>query len=289
MRSATVICLSVLLLSTPAVAEISSWAYQLQGYDKTDLEAISVDLLVVDVDELQRSKTTLDALKRNNKHVVSYLSVGEAESYRGYWQAHWKQRPPAWLDRENPNWAENYRVRYWTRDWRAIMTAAITRIAKAGFDGVYLDTVDTYEFYREQGHEHAAEAMVRLVVELSEAGRAINPGFMVIAQNGAELAADSDYRDVLDGIASEDTFYDGDHRKRRAEIRWTLDQLRRVKDDGKFVLSVDYPTRFGAVLDYCRRAADADMVPLVAPRALDGTLSHPDHACVTPGGAVAAR
>ena len=49
------------------------------------------------------------------KTVLCYLSIGEAESYRPYWQKSWKTEKPAFLLKENPNWAGNYRVKYWTQ------------------------------------------------------------------------------------------------------------------------------------------------------------------------------
>ncbi|MFT7626255.1 MAG: cysteinyl-tRNA synthetase, partial [Myxococcota bacterium] len=242
------------LLAADASADISSWAYQLQNYDAATLRQTSVDLMVVDIDELARTPVSVQTLKQRNAHVVSYLSVGEAENYRAYWQSSWAQQPPSWLDSENPRWRGNFRVRFWTRGWRALMVAAVQKIARAGYDGVYLDTIDTYTFYQNQGHAHAREAMIRLVAEVSEAGRAINPGFMVIAQNAPELSADSDYLELLDGAALEDTFYNGDSRISSDDVRWTLDQVQRFKAAGRFVLSVDYPTRFGAVRDYCSKA-----------------------------------
>ena len=50
---------------------------------------------------------------RGRKLVLSYLSIGEAEDYRWYWKPEWKKRPPPWLERVNPEWAGNYKVRFW--------------------------------------------------------------------------------------------------------------------------------------------------------------------------------
>ena len=45
--------------------------------------------------------------------VLAYLSIGEAEDYRSYWQRDWSVSPPAWLGAENPDWPGNYAVNYW--------------------------------------------------------------------------------------------------------------------------------------------------------------------------------
>ena len=34
-------------------------------------------------------------------------------SYYVYWQPEWKDAPPSFLGPENPDWPENFKVRYW--------------------------------------------------------------------------------------------------------------------------------------------------------------------------------
>ena len=56
-----------------------------------------------------------------SKKIVSYMSIGEAEDYRYYWQAKWGKAAtrPAWLDDLNPEWEGNYKVRFWDPAWKA--------------------------------------------------------------------------------------------------------------------------------------------------------------------------
>ena len=42
--------------------------------------------------------------------VLAYMSIGEAEDYRYYWQKDWERNKPSWLDAENPDWPGNYKV-----------------------------------------------------------------------------------------------------------------------------------------------------------------------------------
>lgn len=83
--------------------------------------------------------------------VVAYMSIGEAENYRYYWQTDWANNKPSWLDKENPDWAGNFKVKYWERDWQAIIygneNAYLKKVIDADFDGVYLDIIDGFEFY----------------------------------------------------------------------------------------------------------------------------------------------
>lgn len=115
------------------------------------------DLLIIDPyfndDPLNRED--LETLKRKasggRRLVIAYMSIGEAESYRYYWKPSWISRPPSWLEEENPNWKGNFKVRYWDPAWQEIIfrgeDAYLQRIQEAGFDGVYLDLIDAYEYF----------------------------------------------------------------------------------------------------------------------------------------------
>ena len=86
--------------------------------------------------------------------VVSYMSIGEAEDYRYYWQTQWATSAPSWLAEENPDWPGNYKVRYWDEDWQNIIfgneDSYLSMILDAGFDGVYLDIIDAFEYFENQ-------------------------------------------------------------------------------------------------------------------------------------------
>lgn len=86
--------------------------------------------------------------------VVCYMSIGEAEDYRYYWQSSWTNNPPSWLSEENPDWEGNYKVKYWDADWQSIIygneNAYLDKILAAGFDGVYLDIIDAFEYYENE-------------------------------------------------------------------------------------------------------------------------------------------
>jgi cysteinyl-tRNA synthetase len=98
--------------------------------------------------EIEQLKTKANGGKRM---VVCYMSIGEAEDYRYYWQSSWHRGNPAWLDRENRNWEGNYKVHYWDPAWQAIIfgnDASYTKkIIDAGFDGAYLDIIEAFEYY----------------------------------------------------------------------------------------------------------------------------------------------
>ena len=118
------------------------------------------DLLIMDLffnDGVEFTSAEIDQLKNKanggKRLVISYMSIGEAENYRYYWQNNWNINKPNWIDAENPNWAGNYKVKYWNSDWQNIIygndNSYLKKIINANFDGVYLDIIDAFEYYEQ--------------------------------------------------------------------------------------------------------------------------------------------
>ena len=116
------------------------------------------DLLIMDLfftDGTPFTALEINQLKNKSnggkRLVVSYMSIGEAEDYRYYWESGWSKNKPVWLDAENPAWPGNFKVRYWSSDWQNIIysneNSYLKKILNAGFDGVYLDIIDAFEYY----------------------------------------------------------------------------------------------------------------------------------------------
>ncbi len=122
----------------------------------TNYDLILIDLFFNDGSEFSSSEITQLKQKANggSRLVVCYMSIGEAEDYRYYWQSSWSENPPSFLKEENPNWAGNYKVEYWNQEWQQIIfggeNAYLDKVLSAGFDGVYLDIIDAYEYFEEQ-------------------------------------------------------------------------------------------------------------------------------------------
>jgi cysteinyl-tRNA synthetase len=124
------------------------------------IDAVSAtwyDLLIIDLFHSEEAFTSqeIEKLKTkpngNKRLVICYLSIGEAEDYRYYWQTDWKTNKPGWLKAENPDWKGNYKVQYWDSTWQRIIyrnaDSYLDKIISAGFDGAYLDLVDAYGYF----------------------------------------------------------------------------------------------------------------------------------------------
>ncbi len=74
------------------------------------LEATNYDILIIDLffnDEIITAADVEQLKTKNNgarRLVISYVSIGEAEDYRYYWNNDWKNNPPSWLEKENSSW-----------------------------------------------------------------------------------------------------------------------------------------------------------------------------------------
>ena len=225
------------------------------------------------------SRAELDAIRNGSgcgsKTILAYLSIGEAEDYRDYWDTAWvagDEGPPiagvapSWLGPSNPRWGGNYKVCYWEPGWQAVILGTadgaaktpLDRIIDAGFDGVYLDIVDGFEFwsdpaegYAEQTGDEARSSMIEWVIAIGDYARKSRgvANFRVFPQNAeaiiyndaGELDALSEaYFAAIDGIGIEDLFYSDTDQQDESEIEFRVATLGEFRDRGKTVLVTDY-------------------------------------------------
>jgi cysteinyl-tRNA synthetase len=191
--------------------------------------------------------------------LIAYISIGEAEDYRPYWRKEWGGQgkltasAPAWLLPENPDWAGNYRVKYWRAEWQKLILATIEDAMARGFDGVYLDIVDGFETFEQDGQDFIDDRvnpetrqsyrrdMVDWVNTIATRARSINPAALVIPQNGSQLLANDDFLNAISAIGVEDLFTEGNKVQPRAHTREVLGDLKKMAAAGKPVLLIEYP------------------------------------------------
>jgi cysteinyl-tRNA synthetase len=294
---------------------VNTFGYNLQGLngnplDTTSLISATHDLLVIDAthDGHDATRFTNDELTRikdgmgGRSVVVSYMSIGEADDYRDFWDKDWTTNgqangrltnaAPDWLGPTNPDWPESRKVRYWDDGWQNVIfndkgTGALDGIVKSGFDAAYLDIVDAYYFWgaevktkdRAPGdpkNEHeAAQRMVDFVVDMTAHARETNPDFFVIPQNGAWILDDlgSDkarkaaYLDAIGGIGVEDLYYRGnkDENNGLHPDKATIKVLQRdFLDKGIPVYVIDYLNDDTKIAAFNKMALKDGFIPYAA-------------------------
>ncbi len=271
------LALTVVASNSPRerLAAADRWAYQLQGAELEELIAHPSDVIVIDAYKdvnTPWSYTEIAAL-RKDKVVLAYLSVGEAEDYRPYWDPAWSKKRPDWIGRMNPRWRGNYPVQFWRPEWWVIISRALDDVSARGFDGVYLDRVDVFEEWGPKGkgykhHEKNAPAMTEFILSLVNRARTRRPDFLVVPQNAPTLAPS--LAPVVNAWAVEDAFFMGNRPQPKAYSHWLISTLEPIRERRLPILSVDYMTRKALVARYRALAQKANFIPLAAPsRELD--------------------
>ena len=275
MKLPTIIALlAILPLARVAYAESApaSFAYVLQAdsFNKiksaavTQLAACKRDWVVLDVafsGDMPWERAELDAIRggQAGRKVIAYISIGEAEDYRPYWRKEWGSKgkltaaAPSWLGVENPEWKGNYRVKYWHPEWQKLLLAAIDDAMARGFDGVYLDIVDGFETFEQDGKDFVDDRinpetrqsfrrdMVDWVKVIADRTRAKNSAALVIPQNGSQLLAHADFLAVISAIGIEDLFTNGNKLQPKSHTSEVLDHLKKMAATQKPVLLIEYP------------------------------------------------
>jgi len=286
-----------IISSQPAIVEVNSWAYQLQNIDPAAVAADSTfQLVVLDYSrdgsaEEAFTSAEIGSITASGKLPIAYLSIGEAENYRWYWNPAWDADEdgipdpgaPAWLGPMNPDWGGNYKVRFWDPQWQAIIFQYLDTIVAQGFRGAYLDIVDAYYYWMEENSEQPAadSLMVQFILRLRE--HVPDSTFYLIPQNGetiiyephvSPLLRDSLFR-AIQAIGVEDVFFPGEAEENNpfAPDSYRLDILAEFQRRGEKILSVEYLTEPDLIETYRSAAAERQFVPYATVRALDTLTS----------------
>ncbi len=268
-----------------------SWGYQLSGLDPKALAASPYDVLVIDYsrdgsDAKALTPAELAALKvkpdGSPRTILCYFSIGEAESYRYYWKWWWRSvwilpNPfaPNWREKLNGDWGGNYAVRYWEPEWQDIILGKdgyLDRVLKAGFDGVWMDKVDSSMEDVAAKNPQAKEQMIAFIGKIAAKGRAARPGFLIVPQNGEELLEDAGYRAMIDGIGKESLLY-GEEGKPTANpeplVAKKSGYLNLLAAERKTILAVEYLDKPVDIAAARKRLETLGFVPHFATRELD--------------------
>jgi len=277
---------------------VNDFVYQLQDISLSAIARTRFDLAIIDYSadgsEVGRfSRRQIQALQRGGAKpelVLGYMSIGEAEDYRWYWNSAWDAdhdgRPdtvaPSWLGPADPDWPGNYKVRYWDANWQAIARSYLDRIIAAGFDGAYLDVIDAFEYWGpggESGEDRAlaANEMIAFVKRLSRHARGRRGDFAVFVQNGESLGADRSYLSAISGIGREDVWFTGDRANPPKEVRRTIANLNRFRKAGKTVLCIDYVRRRANIARFHAIARRSGFIPYATVRELDRLTINKGH------------
>jgi len=153
-------------------------------YGRGEAEALSrYGLAIVQPDTLTAEE--LAGVHRSATLVVAYLSVGEAEPERAWFKD--GRVDQAWILGKNENWGSFF-VDASQPGWQKLMVDLAGEFIRQGFDGIFLDTVDTVDIYPK-----TRPGMLALIRQLRAAYPqsllVMNRGFSVVDQLSGDLDA----------------------------------------------------------------------------------------------------
>jgi len=271
---------------------IKKWGYQLQAYRPPyDLERIQkskdtlwvIDYSLDGTDSRRFRPDQIELLKSNNNLMISYLSVGEANSFRYYFD----KMPKSLVSERNRDWG-SLKIRFWEKEWQDMILDTssrwgkgyLERIIEAGFDGVYLDIVDGFENFPKE-RKLRAQNMADFILAISKKGKKSNEHFRVIIQNGLhilDLIENPDqFLKAIDGVAIESLFFlgnkpiDNDYNPQKS----LYPLIARYQAAGLKILSVEYLTDQSKIDQYFKEARELKIIPLVSSKLLEGALKWP--------------
>ena len=258
---------------------VKNFLYQLQHAAPDRIGETAFDLIVVPISAAGSSPEVIPALKNSPggpKIVLCYMSIGQSENYRWYWKPEWIKNPPEWLEKPDETWAGDYWVKYWMPEWQRIIYGTpesyLDQILALGFDGVYLDRVDAYWYFQDQGRATAAREMVDFILNFTKYARRKPPGFGVFPQNAEELGIlFPDFLAAMTGIGVEDLYYGYPRDHEPSPPEWTAEReaaLDQWVAAGKLVLTIDYTARPEQIADAYARSHARGYIPYVTDRSL---------------------
>ncbi|MCX7935733.1 MAG: endo alpha-1,4 polygalactosaminidase [Planctomycetota bacterium] len=207
------------------------------GTDRAVLTLPGYELLILDADALGR----ISAEERRGRVCLAYLSIGEVNTQSHLWP---QVKERSWLASANPHWPEARRVDVRSPEWHDILLRQeATRLLAAGYDGLFLDTVDSYQALlaedaeRYRGSREATAEIIRgLRRAFPEAVLIMNGGFDLLPEVAKHIDAV-----LYEGLRSTYDFASRAYRRRRAEeIAWLDAMAARVRNHGLPLFALEY-------------------------------------------------
>lgn len=231
------------------------------------IEALSFyEQVVLEADHVSREQ--IESLRRGGTSVLAYLSVGEVARTRSWYE----RVQPDWVLGENAVWQSDI-MDLSSPGWRQMLLEQARALAGRGFDGFFLDTLDSYGLVthgetREIQRTSLASLILSLRAELPNSPLLLNRGFEVLPEVATQVS----------GVVAESLFRtwnsdDGGFCPvPDADREWLLGQLREIRDRLSLpVIIIDYvsPRQPELALETARLIRKQGFVPWVCTPTLD--------------------
>lgn len=224
-------------------------------------ELLSYERVVVSPEQISASQ--IAQLQRGEVRVYAYLSVGEWDNSRGDIPvaADVLTRNTAW-DSSVMDLRDN--------DWRDYLVGQAEELLAAGYDGIFLDTLDSYMLagfsgQRQQDQQDALDNLLESIARLSSGDRAplmLNRGFELLG--GLAFQPEAVVAESL--IRGYDAATDNYFTRTAEDTQWLQDRLNEVKERGVEAIVIDYlqSGQRDARIDAAREISELGFTPYVS-------------------------
>lgn len=141
---------------------------------------------------------------------LGYISVGEVTCGTALWD---RIKDKEWIIAKNPNW-DSYMVDVRSEEWRnLILTETVPELLDRGFDGVFLDTVDSVIYVQDHIDPHRYKGSKTALMELIKEIRSTYPNLIILPNRGIPLL--NEMAPYIDGIVVEGAYSTYDFKESR--------------------------------------------------------------------------
>jgi cysteinyl-tRNA synthetase len=229
-------------LALDAPIEYKSWLYYLNDIQLYKIGTTTVDLAIIETqkDRILFSKDQIDKLKvksdGSNRHIFAYLSLGDAENYRGYWKKEWNKKKPSWLGNESKIWKGNHDVTNLMSDeWLEISKGMVDEVINSGYDGILIS-----------GLKDTNKNTLKFLQEITSYIKSKNENIKIFVQDIESFASNDAFVSMIDGVVKQGLVYSElsngltGRKNIETKIKTTVNNLNLLKSKEKDVLVVEY-------------------------------------------------
>lgn len=235
---------------------------------KPPVNALSqFDRIIVESENIKNDE--LKELKRNGAAAFAYLSIGEVGPERDWYDS----LSPAATIGTNDVWKSKV-MDLTSAEWQRFILRRVQALTQLGYDGLFLDTMDSYQLYAATPQKKAIQeaGLTRLLDRIKKQ----NPGIRLIANRGFEVI--EHIGSQIEAVAAE-SLYAGWNNSDQAyqpvsdnDRQWLLNKLTDIKARHNIdVIIIDYlpAAQRSESRDVAAKIVANGFIPWVANPALD--------------------
>ncbi len=203
------------LLSTTVFSNPVNKSTVLVCYGKLDPAKIKgYNYVILEEKNFKTEEITL--LKKNNKNVLAYISLGEVNSNA----IHYKLLKNRTLGKNN-NW-DSYYLNLKDKSTPVVLMSLIKKVLDKGFDGLFLDNIDNFSSFGPQFAQR--NDLVALIQRIKKE----YPNHVLVQNSGLELIPDT--KNFIESVLFESVATDYSFKGNEYKLRENTDFKERLKN-----------------------------------------------------------